>query len=80
VNINSSLVTAAEAPVYYWQMSTLDFEMQNVLDQKTVSAPSPNLKYGNFSDLPMIPENLPIDWDNQVWFLQHWSEFRDSLK
>ena len=76
----SSYVEAAEAPLFYWQMSTLEFDLQNVMEVRNVNAEAPQTKNGNYSDLPMIPENLPLDWDSQVWFLQHWSEFRDSLK
>jgi hypothetical protein len=78
--MDASYVEGALAPVFYWQMSTLEFDLQNIMDITNVEASAPNLKDGNYSDLPMIPENLPLEWDSQVWFLQHWSEFRDSLK
>lgn len=71
---------AAETPLEYWQLSTFDFENEAIMDLTNVEVGSSNSDPGNFVDLPVVPDNLPFEWDSRVWFLQNWGDIRDSLK
>lgn len=78
--VRPSYADAAENPLEYWQLSTFDFENETIMDMKNIEVGVSDQDAGNYTDLPVIPENLPFDWDSQVWFLQNWGDIRDPIK
>lgn len=78
--IKGNFADTAETPILYWQIGELEIDANSVEDGVNVEYTPNSMELGNYSDLPIIPENSPTAWDHKVWFQQHWSGIRDFLK
>lgn len=78
--VEANVLTSAETPIYHWQYTTLTTHEENVDSGKSTQFNISALQNGSYTDLPLIPDNMPSNWDQKAWFQQNWSSMRFMLK
>lgn len=79
-NQTYNMVSIAESPIYHWQHTTLNSFEENVDNGISTKYTIPAYQNGSYTDIPLIPNNLPSNWDQQAWFQQNWSGMRYVIK
>ena len=78
--IHPTVKNVAESPLMNFQYVQLNMEGQLLDSGYSVTASTAQIKYNSFTDLPEQPENTPISYENELFFMEGWQSLRTMMK